>query len=139
MNCTPKQNADGTWTCPECGWTSGRPYPRPPVRKCRPPGAAPPPRIRSGHPPGGPGTELSAIIARFAAWLPWLDLAKHEGCSCDDTARQMDAMGPDQCEQHMDHILDRLEAEARSRGLNVPFRRQAARTLVRLAIRRARK
>jgi hypothetical protein len=91
--------------------------------------------IRLAEPPG---TELAAIITRFAAWLPWLDLAKHDGCGCDDLARQMDEMGPDECERHLDYLVDRLPSQAKARRLAVPFRRTAAATLVRLAIRRAR-
>jgi hypothetical protein len=69
--------------------------------------------------------------------LPWLDLAKHEGCGCNDPSRQMDEMGPDQCQRHLAYLVDRLQSQAKARGLAVPFRRTAAATLVRLAVRRA--
>ena len=52
-------------------------------------------------------------------------------------ARQMDAWGPDGCLKHMDKILDVMQAEAKRR--NLPFFRLAGRTLVKIAVRRARK
>jgi len=51
----------------------------------------------------------------------------------------MDGLGPDGCETHLDAIVDRLEAEATKRKITFPFRRAAAKKLVRWAIRRARK
>jgi hypothetical protein len=87
----------------------------------------------------GPGTHLSRLIARFQRVLPWWDMQPHSGCGCDDTARWMDQLGPDGCEAHLDAIVDRLEEEASKRKITFPFRRAAARRMVRWAIRRARK
>jgi hypothetical protein len=81
-------------------------------------------------PQGGPGTELSAILGT-------LGLAPLEGCKCKKRARQMDEWGPDGCERNIDAIVGWLEEEAKSRKL--PFIRWGAKTLVRVAIRRARK
>jgi hypothetical protein len=88
---------------------------------------------------GGPGTELKKIIARWQKRLPWFDLAPKEGCNCGESVKVMDAWGPDRCEDRIEVILDKLEREAERRKLSVPFRRQAARWMVRLAIRRARR
>lgn len=87
----------------------------------------------------GPGTHLSRIIARCQKLLPWWDMQPHKGCGCNDTARWMDQLGPDGCETHLDAIVERLEAEAARREIRFPFRRTAAKKLVRWAIRRARK
>lgn len=89
--------------------------------------------------PPGPGTHLSRLIARFQRVLPWWDMQPHKGCGCDDTARWMDGLGPDGCEDKIDAIVERLEAEAARREIKFPFRRAAAKKLVRWAIRRARK
>jgi hypothetical protein len=62
-----------------------------------------------------------------------------KGCGCNDTARWMDQLGPDGCEAHLDEIVGRLEGEATKRQITFPFRRAAARRMVRWAIRRARK
>lgn len=89
--------------------------------------------------PPGPGTHLSRLIARFQRLLPWWDMQPHKGCGCNDTARWMDQLGADGCETHLDAIVDRLEAEATKREIKFPFRRAAAKRMVRWAIRRARK
>ena len=97
------------------------------------------PTVSPSPPPPGPGTHLSHLIARFQRVLPWLDMQPHSGCGCNDTARWMDQLGPDGCEAKLDVIVDRLEEEASKRKITFPFRRAAAKKLVRLAIRRARK
>lgn len=89
-------------------------------------------------PHGGPGTELKAIIARWQRRLPWFDLSPRQGCDCANTARMMDRWGCDRCSEKIGEILDKLEAEAVKRHLTVPFRRTIARSMVKLAIRRAR-
>jgi hypothetical protein len=71
--------------------------------------------------------------------LPWWDMQPHKGCGCDDTARWMDQLGADGCEQKLDLIVNRLEDEAKRRKITFPFRRMAAKKLIRWAIRRARK
>ena len=88
---------------------------------------------------GGPGTELKYIIARCQKLLPWWDMQPRKGCGCNDTARWMDQLGPDGCEQKLDLIVNRLEDEAKRRKITFPFRRMAAKKLIRWAIRRARK
>lgn len=90
-------------------------------------------------PTSGPGTHLSRLIARFQRVVPWWDMQPHSGCGCNDTARWMDYLGPDGCEEKIDAIVDRLESEAKKRKLTFPFRKMAAEKLVRWAIRRARK
>lgn len=86
------------------------------------------PRARA--PEGRPGTELTAI-------LKTLGLGHLEGCKCKKRALQMDEWGPDGCAQRIDEIVGWLEEEAKNRKL--PFIRWGARTLVQVAIRRARK
>jgi hypothetical protein len=97
------------------------------------------PTVSPSPPPPGPGTHLSRLIARFQRVLPWLDMQPHEGCGCDDTARWMDQLGPDGCEDNLDQIVDRLEEEATNREIKFPFRRTAAKQMTQWAIRRARK
>jgi hypothetical protein len=79
---------------------------------------------------GGPGTELSKILGM-------LGLHALEGCKCKKRAQVMDEWGPDACEQNIDLIVSWLEDEAKGRKL--PFIRWGAKTLVKVAIRRARK
>jgi hypothetical protein len=88
------------------------------------------PPSRNVREAGGPGSELSAILGT-------LGLAHLEGCKCKKRARQMDDWGPDGCERNINTIVGWLEEEAKSRKL--PFIRWGAKTLVRVAIRRARK
>lgn len=87
----------------------------------------------------GPGGELKKIIAGWQRLFPWFDLSPHQGCSCNETAKWMDQLGPRGCEKQMDVILDKLEAEAKKRKLSIPFQRFWAARMVRQAIRRARK
>ena len=86
------------------------------------------PRAREAG--GGPGTELTAILST-------LSLGHLEGCKCKKRARQMDEWGPDGCEQRIGEIVGWLEEEAKNRKL--PFIRCGSKTLVRVAIRRARR
>lgn len=79
---------------------------------------------------GGPGTELAAILST-------LGMSYLEGCKCKKRARQMDEWGPDGCERQLYTIIGWLEEEAKRRKL--PFIRWGAKTLVRVAIRRARR
>lgn len=82
-------------------------------------------------PPGGPGSELAKLLHN------WLGIQSTPNCSCASRASQMDAWGPDECERRLEEILDWLAEESQKRGL--PFVRMAARQMVRLAIRKARK
>lgn len=120
-------NAGHAYRCRNCGHQRHSKYP--PEKLHRMCGAS-----RTG-----PGTHLSRLIARFQRVLPWWDMQPHKGCGCNDTARWMDQLGPDGCEANLDQIVDRLEAEATKREIKFPFRRAAAKKLVRWAIRRARK
>ena len=87
----------------------------------------------------GPGKCLALMIARFQRLIPWWDMKPNGGCGCHDTARWMDRLGPDGCEEKIDVIVDRLETEAKKRKITFPFRRAVAKKFVRWAIRRARK
>lgn len=78
----------------------------------------------------GPGTELKKLLGR------WLGIVASPTCQCNAHARQMDAWGPAECAARLDEIVGWLEAEAKKKRL--PFIREVARQMVRLAIRRAR-
>lgn len=82
-----------------------------------------------GDPTSGPGTELKALLAKFG-------INSTPTCSCNRMARQMDTWG-DECVNHIEEIVDVMEAEARKRKL--PFLRTAGRLLVRKAIRNAKR
>ncbi len=76
---------------------------------------------------GGPGTELNTL----AAW--GIHAKKGGGCKCRDWEVKMNRWGSD-CRQHMDAIVDHLQAEAKKR--NLPFVRKAGEMLVKRAIKR---
>lgn len=78
---------------------------------------------------GGPGSELKKLLG-------WLGIKPTANCQCNARARDMDLRGPDWCESNQGEILAWLREEAGRRGL--PFVEIAAKSLVRLAIRRAR-
>jgi hypothetical protein len=78
----------------------------------------------------GPGTELKAL-------LKTIGIVAKPNCSCNKRARVMDEKGCDWCEEHIDEIDGWLAEEAKKRKL--PYISLAGKTLVRLAIRRARK
>lgn len=54
---------------------------------------------------GGPGTELIAIMAE-------LGIREKPNCTCRSTAKKMDQLGVDGCEQQRDWIVSQLEANA---------------------------
>jgi len=83
-------------------------------------------------PEGGPGTELKRVLA-------WFRFDAVDGCECNATAAQMNAWGPDGCEEpeRLAWILGRLRDEAGRRG--VPFLEPVARGTIRLAIAAARR
>ena len=85
-------------------------------------------RDRTRAPDSGPGTELTWLLGKFKIF--------GGSCSCKAHARKMDQWGPDECLVRMDTILGWLESEAKKRHL--PFVRIAAKTMVKLAVRRAR-
>ena len=105
-----------TLVCKRCGRTCNHPGPL--RAKCRP------------RPPDGPGRCLELLLKSIG-------ITASPTCKCRKMARQMDAWGPDGCLEHMDQILDVMQAEAKRRKL--PFLRLAGRTLVKIAVRRARK
>ena len=78
----------------------------------------------------GPGSQLSHMLSR-------LRIKALEGCSCKARSKKMDAWGPDGCEEHLDEIVGWLHDEARKR--KILFLRWPAKTLVRVAIHKARK
>lgn len=113
--CTFTHNA-GAATCTRCGRrvaVTGRNV----IAKCR---------------IGGPGTELSAILAGWPFYIQ-----STPTCPCKRHAEVMDAWGCDQCEARIEEIVGWLRQEAVGRGL--PFSELVARSLVRRAISRARK
>jgi hypothetical protein len=79
---------------------------------------------------GGPGTELKSL-------LKTIGIVAKPNCSCNKRARVMDENGCDWCEEHIDEIDGWLAEEAKKRKL--PYLSLAGKTLIRLAIRRARK
>ena len=76
----------------------------------------------------GPGTHLKNMLA---AW--GIHAKKGGGCKCKDMEVKMNRWGSD-CRQHMDAIVDHLQAEAKKR--NLPFVRRAGEMLVKRAIKR---
>lgn len=81
-------------------------------------------------PAEGPGTELKAL-------LKTIGITASPTCSCNKRARIMDEKGCDWCEEHIDEIDGWLAEEAKKRKL--PYISAVGKTLIRLAIRRARK
>lgn len=79
---------------------------------------------------GGPGTELKRLLKTFG-------ITQEAGCDCDSRASLMDLEGIDWCEENLDIIIGWLKTEAKRR--NLLFSRAAAKILVKLAIRKARK
>lgn len=77
----------------------------------------------------GPGAELKKLLAKFG-------IHASPTCGCNKMAVQMNAWGPDECLNHIEEIVDVMEAEAKKRKL--PFLRAAGRILVRKAIRDSR-
>jgi hypothetical protein len=77
-----------------------------------------------------PGTELKAL-------LKTIGIVASPTCSCNKRAKVMDEKGCDWCEEHIDEIDGWLAEEAKKRKL--PYISLAGKTLIRLAIRRARK
>lgn len=85
----------------------------------------------------GPGTHLTAILA------DWFGIRSKPSCPCRKMARKMDERGPDWCEgDGMAKIVAGMKREHAKRWrkgtLRIPFVEASARTLVRLACRRAR-
>ena len=129
--CIFEKNESGDWQCLVCSQIVPKKAVAKPRAMCR---------YRPSYTSSdGPGTHLSRLIARFQRLLPWWDMQPNGSCPCHDTARWMDHIRPDGCEQQIEQIVNRLEKEATKRKITFPFRRMAAMKLVRWAIRRARK
>lgn len=82
--------------------------------------------------PDGPGSQLKAMLSGWPFYITTIP-----GCPCNEHAKQMDAWGPDVCEQRLNEIVAWLQLEATGRGL--PFSTLAAKLLVRRAIAKARR
>lgn len=78
----------------------------------------------------GPGTEMKALLARIG-------IVASPTCSCNKRAKVMDEKGCDWCAENIDEIDRWLAEEAKKRKL--PYLSLAGKTLIRLAIHRARK
>lgn len=87
-------------------------------------------KYRNPPPTHGPGTELKAL-------LKTIGIVANPNCSCNKRAKIMDEKGCDWCEENIDQIDDWLAEESKKRSL--PYLSIAGKTLIRLAIRRARK
>jgi hypothetical protein len=85
---------------------------------------------RRPHAPRGPGTELKAV-------LKTIGITAKPNCSCNKRAKVMDEKGCDWCEENIDEIDGWLAEESKKRKL--PYISLAGKTLIRMAIRRARK
>ena len=81
-------------------------------------------------PTGGAGTELKRLLALIG-------IRPEGNCACNARAAEMDSRGPDWCASNLDRIVGWLHEEADRRKLL--FSHSAARQLVKLAIRRARR
>lgn len=77
------------------------------------------------YPEEGPGTELKKLMS-------WFNLKDSQGCKCKQRAIQMNAWGPDKCEENMELILEWLREAAKQE--NVFYSRAAAYVLVKTAI-----
>lgn len=80
------------------------------------------------------GTEIKKLLSKFG-------IKADSGCSCNDRAKHIDYMEqrePGWSEKNIDQIIDWMETEAKKRRILV-FTRTAARLLIKLAIRNAKK
>jgi len=80
--------------------------------------------------PNGPGTILAGMISAMG-------IKSTPNCSCRRHALQMNAEGPDWCEENIGSILGWLEEESKKR--NLPFVRTVAKLMVQRAISRSRR
>ena len=79
---------------------------------------------------GGPGTELKKLLAKIG-------IKSSPTCSCNKRAKTMDENGIEWCEQNVETICGWLAEESAKRKL--PFVRLAGKTIINMAIRRAKK
>jgi hypothetical protein len=82
--------------------------------------------------PGGPGTELKALIGGWPFYI-----TPTKGCRCNERAVQMDRLGADWCEKNIDVVSGWLRKEANRRRL--PYPEPIGKALIRKAIKRARR
>ena len=88
---------------------------------------------------GLPGYELELLLSR------WFRIVSSPGCSCRSMARKMDVLGISWCESKvgMAEILGAMKSEhakrREARQTILPWSEAAARTLVRMACKRARR
>lgn len=78
----------------------------------------------------GPGTELKKLLSSIG-------IKATDDCPCNKRAKIMNIWGADECESRIDEITGWLKEEAERRGF--PFVDSAGRSLIRLAISRARR
>lgn len=82
--------------------------------------------------PGGPGTELKALLGGWP-----LRFKPSKDCKCKDRAARMDRLGIEWCEQNIETISGWLREEANKR--HIPYSELMGKALIKKAIRRARK
>jgi len=84
---------------------------------------------------GGPGTELTKLIPRWAV--------QFEGkCDCRSVASKMDKWGPEGCRRNEDYLVNHLSKQSDLlipplRKVPAKMRRAVAKRLLRIAIRRS--
>jgi hypothetical protein len=118
--------------CPDCQRTFTSPHHPDKIRLvCKAKNAGGTIQQQQPAPPThGPGTELKALLGK-------LGIQASENCKCNRRAREMDERGTQWCRDNLDAVLDWLAEESRNR--KIPFVRQAARIVVKMAIRNAEK
>jgi hypothetical protein len=127
--CILSQLDSGRWYCPACDPEKRRTLPVNAHRKCRAaPGYAPADPLTARL--AGPGSSLKHLLSRIG-------IVATGSCDCNAMARMMDREGPAWCREHIEEIVDVMQAEAEKRKL--PFLRIGAAALVKLAIRAAEK
>lgn len=108
--CTFELQADGTGKCPRCGAVAAR---LPAFRECGHPVLPERPPIRGepivSVPPGGPGTELMAILKGLGI------NADESGCKCKQRMAAMNSYGVAWCRQNLAEIVSWLMEEAERR------------------------
>ena len=136
------QESESLWTCSQCGAQVAKAaIPSRPLAACRVGADANGIPFRSiadarrdpkvfERLTTGPGTELKKLLAAFG-------IRATDTCPCNQYAVQMNVWGPDQCESRIEQIVQWLRDEAARRHL--PFAAFAARRLIKLAIRNARR
>jgi hypothetical protein len=81
----------------------------------------------------GPGTELKALLRRY------LRIVTKPGCKCNARAKTMDDKGCQWCLNNLETIVGWLKEEHTRQKILLPFVPLAAKQLVKLAVRNAKK